>query len=157
MDKSVEFHVEKAERSRAMLSGDFRHNVDAKNRLFVPAKYREELGESFVISQSIRGNYLKIYSMAEWEKYIAPIKLLPRKTSEEALRFLNGNASVVSPDGQGRIILTPKMLQFASIIKGAVILGCGDYAEVWAEEVYDNEQETQDMAALRQALEECGL
>ena len=142
---------------KAMLSNNFKHNVDAKNRLFVPAKYREELGETFVVSQSIRGNYLKIYSHAEWEKYIAPIKLLPRKTSEEALRFLIGNSIEVSPDGQGRIILPPTMLQFASITKGTVIIGCGDYAEIWAEETYENNQMEQDMESLRAALEDCGL
>ncbi len=140
-----------------MLSNNFKHNVDAKNRLFVPAKYREELGETFVVSQSIRGNYLKIYSHAEWEKYIAPIKLLPRKTSEEALRFLIGNSIEVSPDAQGRIILPNSMLQFASITKGTVIIGCGDYAEIWAEESYENNQVEQDMEALRAALEDCGL
>jgi MraZ protein len=140
-----------------MLSNNFRHNVDSKNRLFVPAKYREELGESFVVSQSIRGNYLKIYSHAEWEKYIAPIKLLPRKTSEEVLRFLIGNSIEVSPDAQGRIILPPAMLQFASISKGTVIIGCGDYAEIWAEESYEANQAEQDMEALRAALEDCGL
>ena len=140
-----------------MLSNNFKHNVDSKNRLFVPAKYREELGETFVVSQSIRGNYLKIYSHAEWEKYIAPIKLLPRKTSEEALRFLIGNSIEVSPDGQGRIVLPQSMLQFASIVKGTVIIGCGDYAEIWAEESYENNQAEQDMEALRAALEDCGL
>ena len=140
-----------------MLSNNFKHNVDSKNRLFVPAKYREELGETFVVSQSIRGNYLKIYSYEEWEKYIAPIKLLPRKTSEEALRFLIGNSIEVSPDGQGRIVLPQSMLQFASIIKGTVIIGCGDYAEIWAEESYENNQAEQDMEALRAALEDCGL
>lgn len=140
-----------------MLSNNFRHNVDAKNRLFVPAKYREELGESFVISKSIRGNYLKIYSHEEWEKYIAPIKLLPRKTSEDALRFLIGNSIEVSPDSQGRIILTPDMLAFASITKGTVVVGCGDYAEIWAEEIFDKNEAEQDMEAMRRALEECGL
>lgn len=140
-----------------MLSNNFRHNVDAKNRLFVPAKYREELGESFVVSKSIRGNYLKIYSHEEWEKYIAPIKLLPRKTSEDALRFLIGNSIEVAPDSQGRIILTPAMLEFASITKETVIIGCGDYAEIWAEEVYDKNQEEEDIEAMRRALEECGL
>ena len=140
-----------------MLSNNFRHNVDTKNRLFVPAKYREELGETFVISQSIRGNYLKIYSHSEWEKYIAPIKLLPRKTSEEALRFLIGNSIEVSPDTQGRIVLPNSMLQFASITKGTVIIGCGDYAEIWAEESYETNQTEQDMEAMRQALEDCGL
>ena len=154
--KSGELH-EFTERSSGMLSNNFKHNVDAKNRLFVPSKYREELGESFVVSQSIRGNYLKIYSHEEWENYIAPIKLLPRKTSEEALRFLIGNSIEVSPDSQGRIILPPSMLQFASITKGTVIIGCGDYAEIWAEESYENNQAEQDMEAMRQALEDCGL
>ena len=154
--KSGEFH-KFHRKERAMLSNNFRHNVDAKNRLFVPSKYREELGETFVVSQSIRGNYLKIYSHEEWEKYIAPIKLLPRKTSEEALRFLIGNSIEVSPDGQGRIILPPSMLEFASITKGTVIIGCGDYAEIWAEESYENNQAEQDMEAMRAALEDCGL
>ncbi len=140
-----------------MLASCFKHNVDTKNRLFVPSKYREELGETFIVSQSIRGNYLKIYSHKEWEKYIEPIKLLPRKTSEEVLRFLIGNSIEVSPDGQGRIILPSTMLQFASITKGTVIIGCGDYAEIWAEESYENNQAEQDMEALRAALEDCGL
>ena len=51
-----------------MLSNNFKHNVDSKNRLFVPAKYREELGETFVVSQSIRGNYLKIYSHKPYQR-----------------------------------------------------------------------------------------
>ncbi len=140
-----------------MLSSNFRHNVDSKNRLFVPAKYREELGETFVVSQSIRGNYLKIYSQEEWEKYIAPIKLLPRKTSEAALRFLIGNSIEVSPDGQGRIIIPPTMLKFASIVKGTVIIGCGDYAEIWAEEAFVVEPTVQDSEGIRNALEDAGL
>ena len=49
------------------------------------------------------------------------------------------------------------MLQFASITKGTVIIGCGDYAEIWAEESYENNQVEQDMEALRAALEDCGL
>ena len=68
-----------------------------------------------------------------------------------------GNSIEVSPDGQGRIVLPQSMLQFASIIKGTVIIGCGDYAEIWAEESYENNQAEQDMEALRAALEDCGL
>ena len=140
-----------------MLSNNFKHNVDSKNRLFVPAKYREELGETFVVSQSIRGNYLKIYSHAEWEKYIAPIKLLPRKTSEEALRFLIGNSIEVSPDGQGRIILPNSMLQFASITKGTVIIGCGDYAEIWAEEIWNEKNSGENAESLTEQMIRLGF
>ena len=69
-----------------MLYGEFSHTVDAKNRMFVPAKYREELGETFVIFRSIRGNYIKMLSLGEWENYIAPIKALPRKDAEATLQ-----------------------------------------------------------------------
>ena len=60
-----------------MLSGEFRHGIDPKNRLFIPSKHREELtltDESFMVAKSIRENCLKVYSMSEWEEYISPIK-----------------------------------------------------------------------------------
>ena len=56
-----------------MFSGEFKHSLDTKNRLFIPAKHREELGESFMVAKSIRENCLKVYSMAEWEEYISQI------------------------------------------------------------------------------------
>ena len=84
-----------------MLSGEFKHNLDPKNRLFIPAKHREELGESFIVAKSIRENCLKVYSLEEWENYIAPIKQMARKDSESILRALNRNASQVTPDSQG--------------------------------------------------------
>ena len=140
-----------------MLYGRYEHTVDAKNRMFVPAKYREELGETFVIFRSIRGNYIKMLSLGEWENYIAPIKALPRKDAEETLRFLNRNAAMVSPDAQGRIVLTPSLIEHASIAKGAVVVGCGAYAEIWAEEVYDAKLLDEDLDDIRATLESFGL
>ena len=96
-------------------------------------------------------------SMNEWENFIAPIKALPRKTSEETLRFLHRNAAKVTPDAQGRILLPQGLLEHAQIVKNAVIVGCGDYAEVWAEELYQATVEQEDQAAIREALEACGL
>ncbi len=140
-----------------MLFGEFNHSIDAKNRMFIPAKYREELGAAFVIFRSIRGNYIKVMSMNEWENFVAPIKALPRKTSEETLRFLNRNAAQVSPDAQGRILLPQGLIEHAQIVKNAVVVGCGDYAEIWAEELYSSSVEAEDQEAIRDALEACGL
>lgn len=140
-----------------MLFGEFNHSVDAKNRMFIPAKYRDELGSDFMVFRSIRDNYIKMMSMNEWENFIAPIKALPRKTSEETLRFLHRNAAKVTPDAQGRILLPQGLLEHAQIVKNAVIVGCGDYAEVWAEELYQATVEQEDQAAIREALEACGL
>lgn len=140
-----------------MLYGEFSHTVDAKNRMFVPAKYREELGETFVIFRSIRGNYIKMLSLGEWENYVAPIKALPRKDAEATLRFLNRNAAQVSPDAQGRIVLTQGLIEHAQIEKNAVIVGCGDYAEIWSESLYNLSVEEEDQETIRESLEACGL
>ena len=140
-----------------MLSGEFKHNIDTKNRLFIPAKHREELGETFMVAKSVRENCLKVYSLEEWERYIEPIVKMERKNSEAILRALHRNASQVSPDAQGRIILPPALFTYAQIEKGAVVVGCGKYAEIWSEEANDAMVGDEDMADMKELLESYGL
>ena len=143
-----------------MLSGEFRHNIDPKNRLFIPAKHREELtavSESFMVAKSIRENCLKVYSMSEWEEYISPIRKMERKDSERILRALHKDAAQVSPDSQGRIVLPPTLVQYAGIVKGAVIVGCGAYGEIWAEEAYEAMLEEENLEGMKELLESYGL
>ena len=140
-----------------MLSGEFRHILDTKNRLFIPAKHREELGESFMIVRSIRENCLQVYSMEEWERYIEPIKRMDRKDSERILRTLHRNAVNVSADTQGRVILSQSLVDHAEITKGAVVVGCGTYAEIWAEEIYEKALEAEDLEDIKSVLESFGL
>ena len=140
-----------------MLSGEFRHILDTKNRLFIPAKHREELGESFMIVRSIRENCLQVYSMEEWERYIEPIKRMDRKDSERILRTLHRNAVNVSADTQGRVILSPSLVEHAQITKGAVVVGCGTYAEIWSEEIYEKALEEENLEDIKSVLESFGL
>ena len=140
-----------------MLSGEFKHTLDPKKRLFIPAKHREELGESFMVARSIRDNCLKVYSMTEWDKYIEPILKMDRKDSEVILRTLHRNAAQVSPDAQGRIILPVSLIEHAKIVKGAVVVGCGTYAEIWAEEEYELTLETENLDDIKSVLESFGL
>ncbi len=143
-----------------MLSGEFRHGLDPKNRLFIPAKHREELtaeGDSFMVAKSIRENCLKVYSMSEWEDYISPIKKMNRKDSEAILRALHKDAAQVSADSQGRIVLPQALVNYAGIVKGAVIVGCGNYGEIWAEEAYDKMVEAEDLVSMKELLESYGL
>ena len=162
-----------------MLSGEFRHSVDAKNRLFIPSKHREELcadiaeeaslgdnavnaaaeekSKFFMITKSIREKCLKEYSMAAWEEYISPILKLERKDSERILRSLHKDAAQVSPDSQGRIVLTPVLMKYAEIEKSVVIVGCGTCAEIWSERLYDEMNAQEDMEDIRSTLEAYGL
>lgn len=120
-----------------MLFGSFSHAVDSKNRVFVPAKFREDLGEDFIIFRSPSGNHLIMLSAAEWESYVAPFKEMEREQAERIFRFLTRNATQVTPDAQGRVVLPPALLAYAAIEKTAVIVGCDSYAEIWAEELYE--------------------
>ena len=97
-----------------MFTGEFEHSVDSKNRIFVPSKFRDELGETFMVVRDIRGPILKIYSLEGWQEYLAPIKAQERRVAEKALRYLHRNAAQVSPDSQGRIILSPSLAPVAS-------------------------------------------
>lgn len=140
-----------------MLSGEFRHVLDAKNRIFIPAGYRAELGGSFVITRSFRGSFLCFYSFSSWEEYIAPLKAVPRKTSEDTLRFLYRTAAEVTPDAQGRVLLPQTLVDYAGISRGVCIIGCGNYGEMWSEESYRIKTENEDIEQMREALELLGL
>ena len=140
-----------------MLTGEFRHSIDVKNRIFMPAKLREEMGEVFMVACDIRQKCLKVYSLEGWQAYIAPIKQQRRELAERIMRMLHSTASQVTPDAQGRILLPPALVSYAEIEKNAVIVGCCDYAEIWSEANYDRMKMDFDIEALRRDMEECGL
>lgn len=140
-----------------MLGGTFQHSVDAKNRFFIPAKMRDDLGASFVVVKSLRETCLKVYSLEGWNAYLEPIRHQNRNLSERAMRFLNESMAQVEPDSQGRIVLPQDLMDFAGIGKCALIIGCGDYAEIWNETDYQKRKEEQDFAAMVKELESFGL
>ncbi len=148
-----------------MLSGEYRHSLDAKNRVSVPAKLRDELGEDFMIVRSVRGNCLRFYSAGAWQEYIEPLKKLPRKVAEDTFWFLYRDAVQVTPDSLGRVLIPNGLLEFAGITPKAeegvtrtlMIVGCGDFGEIWSEENYEARVSGIDVDAIRRALEESGL
>ena len=137
--------------------GSFQHSVDAKNRIFIPAKFREVLGDSFIIFKSLRDQCIRVVSDAEWEKYIEPIQKLPRELSENVMQLLTDDAACVVPDAQGRIVIPQSLLDKTSITKSATVAGRGPYLEIWAEDVYAQKQVKRDPAAILQDLSAYGL
>ncbi len=115
--------------------GKFEHTVDAKNRLFMPAKYRVELGDKFYIVPWLRNN-LAIYTEKRWNELIEKLRSFPDAKSEKFRRFLFPLSTEVSCDPQGRIGLTPDLMKWGKLSKNAVIVGMGDYAEIWASELW---------------------
>lgn len=141
-----------------MFTSSYNHTIDAKNRVFIPAKFREKLGDEIVISQSIREKCLKVHSIAEWEKYLEPIKGMDRAESEFILRRMNGTSLSVPLDATGRVQLTTDLIAYAGLEgKQVVIVGCGDYAEIWSQEAYDSQVKDADLDKIRRMLENAGL
>lgn len=140
-----------------MFTGEHYHTLDSKGRLAIPSKLREELGESFIIAPAIRDNCIKVYSMAEWEIFLKPILETPRKTSEATLRYLHRTAAQVTPDTQGRVLLSQGLIDKAQMKKDAVIVGCGSYIEIWSKENYEMAVADEDLDAIIQDLEALGL
>lgn len=111
--------------------GEFQHKLDAKKRLFVPAKYRGALADGFVVSKA-PDRCLYIYSKEEWEPVAEQIKSLPG--TEEYRRFKRdffSNADLVEMDSQGRFTVKADLLEYAGLDKEVVIIGSGNKFEVW--------------------------
>lgn len=145
------------------LTGEYRHTIDSKGRFFIPAKLREYLGASFVIAKDFRAPILKIYSEEAWKVYTEPINQMKGDLKARYKRFLFPNADPQSADAQGRATIVKPLLEYAGInvkeAKEIVILGCGDYAEIWSLAAYEASMASreEDLDALRADLEEFGL
>ena len=116
-----------------MLIGEYHHNIDEKGRLIIPAKFREEIGNSFVVTKGLDG-CLFVYSLVEWEKIVARLKKLPftKKDARMFSRFFLASATVCEFDRQGRINLMNSLTLYAGIKKECAIIGVNDRLEIWA-------------------------
>ena len=114
-----------------MFSGKAYHNIDAKGRLFIPATFREELGNSFIVTNGY-GRYLHIYTLSEWEKYLAKIDALglDKKIRDFKRKIMLGSCPT-EMDSQGRIVISKEHREFASLEKEVVFIGMTNYIEIW--------------------------
>ncbi|MBO5726165.1 MAG: division/cell wall cluster transcriptional repressor MraZ [Clostridia bacterium] len=123
-----------------MLYGGYDHNVDKKGRVFIPAKFRDDLGETFIICRGISGKRcLCVYPFSEWEKLVAKISELPSSQASGIKRFIFDGAFNVEFDAQGRILVPPSLREYASLQSGAHLIGMNSYVELWASELWAEE------------------
>lgn len=122
-----------------MLIGEYHHNIDEKGRLIIPAKYREEIGSSFVVTKGLDG-CLYVYSLHEWERITSKLKTLPftKKSARTFTRFLLSGASICEFDKQGRINLVSSLTEYAGLKKECVIIGVNDRLEIWDLDKFNN-------------------
>ena len=133
------------------MTGQYAHNIDAKGRLFIPARLREELGQTFHVTVGL-DHCLSIYSDESWAAFTDKVRALPYSKAK-ALRPLFANAVDCEPDAQGR-----KLREYAGLQKEVVVIGSFDRAEIWNAERWAREEAMAfDSGSLEQAMEEMGL
>ena len=130
------------------MTGTYEHSIDAKGRLFIPSKLREELGVSFYLAMGVDA-CLAIYPQETWERFTEKFASLPMSQSK-AMRPLFANASKCELDSQGRIVVPQKLRKYANLDKDVVIIGVNDRAEIWAAETW-NAQEEEEMTPEKMA------
>jgi len=115
-----------------MFYGEYEHTIDDKNRLTLPARFRDELEGGVVLARGIERN-IEVYPRASWDANVGRIAELDSLTREarEMKRFVFSGATVTELDKQGRVILPPNLAAHAGIEKDVVLAGVHDRIEVW--------------------------
>lgn len=116
---------------------EYRFNIDKKNRLFIPAKHRESLGETLVIGPSFRTKSLTIFSLEEWKKIDEKVRTLKGAEREEFEHLFYSRCDTYVPDAQGRVTLVQDLVDAAKLEGPVVIEGMGSTARIWNAALYD--------------------
>ena len=122
-----------------MLIGEYHHNIDDKGRLTIPSKFREEIGEKFIVTRGLDG-CLFAYSMEEWDKIVTKLNTLPftKKDARTFTRFFLSGATDCEFDKQGRINISKNLIDYAGLKKECAIIGVNDRLEIWDLEKLNN-------------------
>lgn len=118
-----------------MFLGRHHHSLDAKGRLAIPARFRDELAAGVVLTRGI-DRCLSLYPLAAWEPLAAKVNALPLSDPDARAfrRLVFSEAVDLLLDGQGRILLPPELRAYAGIEREVVVIGVNAYLEIWSPE-----------------------
>jgi MraZ protein len=141
-----------------MFMGEYNHTIDAKGRLIIPAKFRELLGEEFVLTRGLDG-CIWIYPMDEWTAFEEKLKALPLtvKNARAFARFFVAGAAYGELDKQGRVLVPGSLREFAHLDKDVVLAGNLSRIEVWSKEKWNENCNYDDMDSIAESMQELGI
>lgn len=137
-----------------MFLGKYSHNIDAKGRVIIPAKFREQLGEQFIITNGFEG-CLFVYPMNEWEELAASLAKLPsnQKSARYLQRTFLSGAAEAEPDKQGKVLITPPHREYAALTKEVVIIGVSKRVEIWDAQRWQEYSQSEEEMTVEEAAE----
>ncbi|MDY7076945.1 MAG: division/cell wall cluster transcriptional repressor MraZ [Chloroflexota bacterium] len=124
-----------------MFLGEFVHTIDAKGRLTIPARFRDDLAAGLVVTCGL-DRCLVVYPLEEWNQLAEKVSGLPitNRNARAFRRLVFANASDAIPDKQGRILIPPRLREYADLDGEVVITGLDAYIEVWAPDAWSEER-----------------
>jgi MraZ protein len=142
-----------------MFIGEYQHALDAKNRMIVPSKFREGLGNIFVMTKGLDG-CLYAYPMEEWKKLEEKLKTLPltNKDARAFVRFFFSGAAEIEVDKQGRALIPQNLIEYASVVKEIVSIGVSTRVEIWCKEKWlDYNEQNIDFEEIAEKMSDLGI
>ena len=135
-----------------MFLGTSDHSLDAKGRVILPSKFREELGESFYITKGFE-KCVQVMSVDEFDRLRAQIRALPADKALSLQYLLISPAVLVSPNSQGRVVISQKLREDAGLSGEVTVVGMDSRIEIWDKATFTTFMEQQKQASVKEALE----
>ena len=141
-----------------MFMGEYNHTIDAKGRLIIPSKFRDSLGDEFVVTKGLDG-CLFVYDNKEWSAFEEKLKSLPltNKDARQFVRFFLAGATLAEVDKQGRILVPANLREFASLEKEVVLVGVASRVEIWSKARWEDAASYDDVEEIAEHMAELGL
>ena len=132
-----------------MFVGEYSHSLDAKGRLIIPSKFREALGDTFMVTKGLDG----------WKVLEGKLQALPltNANARKFTRFMLGGATECDVDKQGRILLPANLREFAHLNKDVALVGVGGRIEIWDKETWQKTNAYDDMEEIAENMEGLGI
>lgn len=141
-----------------MYKGKYNHTIDAKGRLIVPSKFRDLLGDEFVVTKGADG-CLVVYDNEGWNAFEETLQAMPmnRKEVRQVARFFLAGAADVEVDKQGRILVPTDLRDYAGLEKEVVLIGMADKIEIWSRERWEDASADQDVSDTLEKMADWGI
>ncbi len=141
-----------------MFMGEYNHIIDAKGRLIIPARFRELLGEEFILTKGLDG-CLSIYPMDAWEAFETKLRALPltNKNARTFTRFFVAGATNCELDRQGRVLVPQPLREFAGLEKEVVLTGNLNRIEIWSKEKWSENCNYDDMDSIAESMRDMDI
>lgn len=140
-----------------MFMGTYDHSIDTKGRVIVPAKFREALGDSFVVTLGLDG-CLFVYPIEEWEGFVKQLKELPgSKEARKLQRYFMAGAAPCDVDKQGRVLIPSQLREKAGLERDIVFVGVMSKIEIWSKERWDENDDFENVDEIAEHMSELGL